>query len=75
MGRRLSFEQLALNRTKRRSAQIRKLIEAIAYDWYDCIDMISETANDLGRSLDEFDLQLVDIFNEVMRERAEAEAA
>jgi len=74
MGKRLSFEQLAMNRTKRRVARIRKLVEDIAYDWCDEIDMISEAANELGRDLDEFEKDTKEIFDDVMRERAEATA-
>jgi len=73
MSRRLPFEELAMRRTKRRSARIRKLIEDIAYDWYDEIDMISELANDLGAELDHFDKQAAEIFEEIMRQRREGD--
>lgn len=63
MSRPLSFEQLAMNRTKRRSARIRKLIEEIGYDWYDSnIHQISNDADRLCEALDEFDKDAAECF-------------
>jgi hypothetical protein len=65
MARRLSFERLAMNRTKRRSARIRKLIEEISYDWFDSnIHPLSTIADDLGAALDQFDKDAAELFDD-----------
>ena len=67
---RLSFEQLAMNRTRRRSARIRKLIQDIGYDWFDSdIGTISSIANYLGDALDQFDKESEELFRDFMEQQ------
>lgn len=73
MTARLPFEELARRRTKRRSAQIRKLIEDISYDWYGEIDSICDYADQLGNALDDFDKVFDEMVEHVMRERREGD--
>ena len=62
---RLSFERLAMNRTRHRSARIRKLIEDIGYDWYDSeIGAISLSADELCAALDQFDKDCAELFRD-----------
>lgn len=63
--KRKTFEQLALTRLQRRSKQIRKLIEDVAYDFFDSdIGAISEEANRLGEALDDFDQNVRDLWQD-----------
>jgi hypothetical protein len=67
-------EKGALRRTKTSIARIRKQIEAIAYEWFDQIDMISAGADDLGRLLTEFEESLDETVKETLADRKAAEA-
>lgn len=67
-------EKAAVRRTKTRIARIRKQLEAIAYEWFDNIDLISEDADDFGRQLTEFEQNLDETVKQVLEDRKAAEA-
>lgn len=67
-------EKAAVKRTKTRIARIRKELEAIGYEWFDNIDMISAEADDFSRTLSEFEQTLDETVKQVLADRAELEA-
>lgn len=72
MSARKSHEQLAMTRTKRRAAKVRKLIEEIGYDWFDSeVHVISAEADRLIEALDEFDKDAAEAFAEYCEREAE----
>lgn len=72
MAKRLSFEQLAMNRTRRRLEKIKELVAAISVDWYDSeVHSISDRAEEMRRPIEDFEKEAAELWADYEQRCAE----